>query len=251
MTFEKPPPASHRGARRPFRPALATLALLATTACGGAVVDISPENADARAGAAGQNPAGAGGVGGGAGSTAGRGGSNAGTGGSTDPAACPVAQPQNGSTCVTEGQTCDYVPPPSCAACRCQYHCWNGAWVEDGSGCTPPLPPPGEICPADRPRDGTYCAAAPPAGCTYVAAYCMEKPSGWTTYLCVENLWKVGNSRLDPCSVPPPARDASIDVVRFDAAVAADRESVEAGGDRGIASDAGSDGSIANESRLP
>jgi hypothetical protein len=55
----------------------------------------------------------------------------------------------------------------------------------------------------------------------------MDRPSGWTTYYCVENLWKAGNSTLEPCNVPPAVRDASVDVFALDAMHAADRELVD------------------------
>jgi hypothetical protein len=244
MTLGSHSPAPHFGTRS-YRAALTALSLLAMVACGGAVFDPTPGDTgkNPSGGAAGQGSGGAGGAG--TAGTLGGGGATAGKGGSPEPVGCPVGQPQNGSTCANEGQTCDYVPS-SCAACRCAYHCWNGAWVEDGSGCTPPPPPPIEACPPDRPKDGTYCAAAPPTGCTYVAAYCMDKPSGWTTYDCIENLWKAGQSTLEPCNVAP-IRDAGVDALRFDAMRGADRDFV----DVVVTPDARPEGSFTNEAGSP
>jgi hypothetical protein len=171
--------------------ALASLAL-SSLACGGAISSPGGGNAGGNAGrgAAGNGP----------------GGSESGdTGGSGGlPGECPPGQPRNGSICVTPGQTCDYVPA-SCAGCQCEYHCWNGQWVEDGSGCAPPPPPPPpvEVCPADRPKDGTYCGAAPSNGCTYVASFCLDQPNGWATYYCADNIWRAGPSTIGPCNPPP------------------------------------------------
>jgi len=177
--------------------ALAAFAL-GLLACGGAIVSPGGENAGGNAGrgAAGDAPGGSG-----PGGSAGQ----AGQGGSAGlPGACPTGQPRNGSTCVTPGQTCDYVPT-ACATCRCEYHCRNGQWAEDGSGCTPPPPPPPpvDVCPADRPMDGTYCNAAPSTGCTYVASICVDQPNGWATYSCVDNIWRAGPITIGPCNPPP------------------------------------------------
>jgi len=177
--------------------------LLSAVGCGGAVFNSEPE---IDGGAAGSGGAGSGSAGAGSGQTGGSssGGSGGGVGGAAGaPGECPMAQPANGTTCVNEGQDCPYTST-SCSFCSCMYHCWNRRWVQDGSGCVdPPPPPPIEDCPVNRPQDGMYCASAPLDGCKYVASYCREEPNGWTTYSCLANIWRTGQSTVNPCTPNP------------------------------------------------
>ena len=193
----------------------AWILVTAVAGCGGAVKDPGNDTG---------GTAGNGGAGNAAGGNAGAGGTDpqgGAAGSDVPPMECPLGLPRSGSTCVSDGQTCDYAPA-WCATCRCLYHCWNGVWVEDGTGCgdAPPPPPPVESCPADRPKDGTYCAAAPRAGCTYVASYCRNQPNGWTTYDCVANIWRAGvssvgscNPQPEPSRIEPPWPEAGVDPI--------------------------------------
>jgi len=185
--------------------------------CGGAVFDPAQAGgaggssagdngaAGSTPGASGSTMTSSGGSNGGSGGNIGQGGDGA--GGSDVPVSCPTNQPQNGSVCASAGQSCDYDPIASCPGCSCRYHCWNGSWVEDGSGCDPgpDMPPTMNGCPVARPKDGTYCAYAPASGCTYVAAFCGDVPNGWTTYNCVDKIWKAGVSMISPCMPTMPA----------------------------------------------